>query len=700
MKDFSQMSIVKVLESIADTFVAELNNEQTNLSNLLYSKEIESSIQVSEQDREEFYKFKPSSHIPGIGKLILEYMERNVPKDKLGSIKLVLKSLSTSLGTTVISGGIAFRPFYELTLGKREKVLNALQYSMFADLRLLFRVFRLITLIHTYGTVDGSGGNKSWNALKYEGPNIELQKNCGTSKTIWRPEFLNLDHADEYEYDVVVVGSGAGGGVMAAELCKAGYRVILLEKGSYYHPSDLNLIEYNSLAGFYEREAGYYSEDGGIFVLAGRTWGGGTYVNWCASLELPTIVRQEWTSVFGLDHFSSTAFQNSFDFISNRIGVSQPQKFNNSNQLFYDGCKKLGYHVSPIPQNIAGKEHECGHCTFGCPSGVKQSSSITFIQDAANHGCHFACDVNVNKVLHHDGKAIGVLATKNGREITIKAKKVVLSCGSMNSPVVLLNSNIKNLSPHVGQNLRMHPVSLIFGVFPDRDILPYKGGIMTTICNQVADLDQLWYGARLEVPASQPSLYIGTQAWKSACNHKQKFLNWPHTVSLIALTRDKDSAGSISVDREQKGRLEWKLGKQDANALLAAFEVGLTVLVASGARKVYTAQIDVEPFEVTKSPDETLNSSEWKEYLQKIKRSGIDPTKITVFSAHQMSSCRMSSKREYGVVKPTGETWDIEGLYISDASVFPTASGVNPMLTVYATAHSISQFMIKDMKSK
>ncbi|KAJ3260655.1 hypothetical protein HK103_000265 [Boothiomyces macroporosus] len=669
-------SVVQVLDSIADTFVAELNNEQTSLNNLLYTKEISTSLHVTEQDREEFYRFKPSSHIPGIGKLILEYMERNVPKDKLGSILLVLKSLSTSLGTMVISGGIGFRPFYELPLAKREKVLNALQHSKFADLRLLFRVFRLITLIHSYGTVDSNGDNKAWNALKYDGPNRELQKNSQSAQKVWRPEFLDLKESDVYEYDVVVVGSGAGGGVMAAELSKAGHKVILLEKGSYCHPSELSLVEYNSLAGFYEREAGYYSEDGGIFVLAGRTWGGGTFVNWCASLELPAIVRQEWDSVFGLEHFSSPAFQESFDVVSEKIGVSQPLKFNNSNQLFLDGCNKLGYQVSAIPQNTAGKEHECGHCTFGCPSGTKQSSSITFIHDAAKNGCHFACEINVDKVLHQNGKATGVLATKNGRKITIKSKKVVLSCGSMNTPVVLQNSNISNLSPHVGQNLRMHPVSLIFGVFPDRDILPYKGGIMTTICNQVADLDQLWYGARLEVPASQPSLYIGTQAWKSASDHKQKFLNWPHTVSLIALTRDKDSVGRIFVDREHKGRLDWKLGKHDAKSLLAAFEVGLAALVAAGAKKVFTAQIDVDPFDVTQSPEDTLKSKEWKDYLEKIKQAGIDPTKITVFSAHQMGSCRMSSKREYGVVKPTGESWDIDGLYISDASVFPTASGV------------------------
>ncbi|KAJ3270554.1 hypothetical protein HDV01_007704 [Terramyces sp. JEL0728] len=628
-------SVIDVLDSIADTFVAELNNQQTTLNDLLYTKEITESLHVSANDRAEFYKFKPTAHIPGIGQMILEYMERNVPQDKLGSIKLVLKSFSTSLGMAIISGGIAFKPFFALPLSKREKVLNALQKSKFADLRLLFRVFRLITLIHSYGTVDVKGVNKSWNALKYAGPSKELQKNTELAKEIWRP------NVQELEYDVVIVGSGAGGGVMASELSKIGHKVILLEKGSYRHPSELNLIEYNSLTGFYEREAGYYSEDGGLFVLAGSTWGG-----------------------------------DSFDFISKRIGVSKPQRLNIANQLFYDGCKHLGYHVDEIPQNIAGKEHECGHCTFGCPSGTKQSSSVTFIQDAAKNGCHFISDIKVEKVLHSSGKATGVLACKDGKSITIKAKKVVLSCGSMNSPVVLLNSKIKNLSPHVGQNLRMHPVSLIFGVFPDRDILPYKGGIMTTICNQVADLDQLWYGARLEVPASQPSLYIGTQAWNSASEHKQQFLNWPHTVSLIALTRDKDSSGSIYVDSEKNGRLHWKLGKHDANALLKAFEAGLEVLVAAGAKKVYTAQIDVEAFEVTQSPEDTLNSEEWKRYLEKIKRSGIDPSKMTIFSAHQMSSCRMSSKREYGVVKPTGESWDLEGLYISDASVFPTASGV------------------------
>lgn len=165
--------------------------------------------------------------------------------------------------------------------------------------------------------------------------------------------------------------------------------------------------------------------------------------------------------------------------------------------MFFEGCKKLGYHITAIPQNTGGQEHQCGFCTFGCPNGGKKSSTITWIKDAAEAGCKFINNVEVQQVLHKNGNATGILAVKNGKPIRINSKKVVLSAGSMNTPVILLKSKISGLSPHVGKHLHVHPVTTVFGIFPDRDVLAYKGSIMTTLSNQVANVDGQGYGARL-----------------------------------------------------------------------------------------------------------------------------------------------------------------------------------------------------------
>ncbi|KAJ3271024.1 hypothetical protein HDV01_007105 [Terramyces sp. JEL0728] len=684
-------AIAAVLEAIADTFVAELNPQEISENETAYLNAIDPSLHVDGAYRETLYKFKTSSHLKNAGSVIEEYMNRTVPKDKLPAINFILSSLSTSLGTYILSGGVGLKPFPDMARDDREKVLLALSNSYLSDLRLLFRIFRLVSILHSYGTYDDEKQNKAWNALKYHGPVKEMEINAHRASKIWRPQFMNIDGPLEsekevqLECDVVVVGSGCGGGVLAAELSKAGYNVIIVEKGSYVHPSDYSLEEKASFSSYYEKEGGYYSEDGGILILAGKTFGGGSAINWSASLELPEITRKEWAEKWGLLHFATPEFQNSIDVAKARVGVVQPDKHNTPNSLFYEGCKKLGYHVTAIPQNTGGQDHQCGFCTFGCPNGGKLSSTLTWIKDAAEAGCRFISDLQVEQVLHKNGKAVGVLALKNGKPVRINSKKVVLSAGSMNTPVILLKSKIPSLSTHVGKHLRVHPVTTVFGIFPDKDILSYKGSIMTTLSNQVANADGQGYGARLgvlylilEIPASHPSMYTGCQKWESSKGHKRSVLNWPHTVSVIVLTRDKDSEGQIYIDGDNNGRLNWKLGNADKVSMAQGFEVGLSALLAAGATEVYTTQSDVPPFKKNPAhtPEQTLASNEYKDFLKRVHKSGVNTEKMTIFSAHQMSTCRMSGKKSDGAVKPNGELYDLQGVYVADASVFPTASGV------------------------
>ncbi|KAJ3256688.1 hypothetical protein HK103_005183 [Boothiomyces macroporosus] len=684
-------AIASVLEAIADTFIAELNPQEISENEAAYMNAIDPKLHVDKAYREILFKFKPSSHLKNAGSVIEEYMNRVIPKDKLAAINFILSSLSTSLGTYIISGGVGLKPFPDMTREDREKVLLALGNSYLSDLRLLFRIFRLVSILHSYGTFDENKHNRAWDALKYHGPVKEMELNANLASKVWRPQFLNIDDLLNsqkeavLECDVVVVGSGCGGGVMAAELAQAGYNVIMVEKGPYAHPSEYSLEEKTSFSENFEKEGGYYSEDGGILVLAGRTFGGGSTINWSASLELPEITRKEWSEKWGLPHFVTPEFQKSVDIASARIGVVQPDKHNVPNSLFFEGCKKLGYHITAIPQNTGGQEHQCGFCTFGCPNGGKKSSTITWIKDAAEAGCKFISNVEVQQVLHKNGNATGILAVKNGKPVRINSKKVVLSAGSMNTPVILLKSKIPGLSPHVGKHLHVHPVTTVFGIFPDRDVLAYKGSIMTTLSNQVANVDGQGYGARLgnnmskpEIPASHPSIFTGAQKWESSKGHKRTILNWPHTVPVIVLTRDKDSEGQIYIDGENNGRLNWSLGKTDKINMAKGFEVGLNALIAAGAAEVYTTQSDVAPFKRNPAltPEQTLASKEYKEFLKKVEQSGVNTEKMTIFSAHQMSTCRMAGKKADGAVKPNGELYDLKGVYVADASVFPTASGV------------------------
>ncbi|KAJ2996551.1 hypothetical protein HDV02_006384 [Globomyces sp. JEL0801] len=666
-----------VLTALADTFVATLTNSEINDSLKEYSNFIADDIQLTDDTLKLYLNYQPSD-MKGIGIKMSEYMDAAIPKDKLSQINIFLSTLNTSIGTYMIGG--YYKPFPKLSRNERETVVKKLKNSWIKDLRLLFKVFYTITTLFSYGCVGDAEVYKSWKSFKYSGSTPESKR--VEAHQVWKPEFINLDNATddvEIHCDVVVVGSGAGGGVMAAELSEAGYKVILVEKSSYVHPSDFSSNEFEALSNNMERKCGLYSEDGSIFLLAGVAWGGGTAVNWSACLEPPQSLREEWAIQYGLEHFVTKDFQNSVDIISKRIGVGSDKiKHNNSNQILFDGCKKLGYDVKVIPQNTANQEHECGWCSFGCPYAVKQTSALTWIQDAAKHGCEFIDGFEVTKVLHSNGIATGVIGKKGNKTITIRSSKVVLSCGSMNTPAVLLRSKIPNLNKHVGKHLRLHPVGLVSGVFPDRDIKQFRGSIMTVVSNQVADLDGKGYGAKLEVPISHPICFGVVQKWESAAQHKQRMVMLPHTSSVIVLTRDKDSEGQIWVDDTGMMRFDWQYGKFDQNSVLKGFEAGVKIMIAEGAKEIYTSQNGLASFKPDPSltVDEILASKELKDFLNALYANGANQGTLGLFAAHQMGTCRMAADPRQGAVNPRGESYDLKGLYISDTSVFPTASGV------------------------
>lgn len=228
---------------------------------------------------------------------------------------------------------------------------------------------------------------------------------------------------------------------------------------------------------------------------------------------------------------------------------------------------------------------DSGYCTFGCPYGEKQGTMVTWIKEAADHGCQFLDGAWVDRVIHRNGKAVGVWG-KAGQDsqynFFISAKRVVVSCGSIGTPALLLRSGLKN--PHIGRHLRLHPVTTVSGIFPDREIKPFHGSIMTAISNVKTDRDGSGYGARLEVPAIHPSMLATLTPWSSAADHKRLLSQFNHTVTFIVLTRDKNSAGRVYVDKEGTPRVDWALSDYDAESMLQGLEAGIKIMVAAGAR--------------------------------------------------------------------------------------------------------------------
>lgn len=511
--------------------------------------------------------------------------------------------------------------------------------------------------------------------------------------------------------DVVVVGSGSGGGVVAGVLASAGYKVLVLEKGEYYARSNLSLLEGPTLDKMYEGAGMLTTRDNGVMVLAGSTVGGGSTINWSASIRPPEHVTREWAHVHELEIFESPLFKEALDVVCQKMEVQNEITTEEglNNMVLRKGCLELGYPIKDIPRN-APPDHYCGWCSLGCKDGKKKGVSENWLKDLVDSGNGLiltGCEVvKVLKKRKKNGKgrgeiATGVIFNQDGElePYFVEAKATIISCGALNTPPLLKRSGLKN--PNIGKNLHLHPVVMAWGYFPEGEIIggrSYEGGIMTTMStvveypptNKFGGSD---YKAIIQTPSLHPGLFAGVMSWTSGPEFKRRMARFSRTAHIFTLVRDVGS-GTI-VSSPNPFDVTYKVDPTDEAALQKGVERMLRILAAAGAEEVGTHQFDGTSINVKKA-----SCNEFERFVKRESSKAIKAQTTTIGSAHQMGSCRMGADPKKSVVDQRGETWEVEGLYLADSSVFPTALGVNPMVTIQAIAYCTAQSVLESLKRK
>jgi choline dehydrogenase-like flavoprotein len=594
--------------------------------------------------------------------------------------KLLLRLLaSPALGMLLIG---QLRPFTALDQAGRERFLRAMAGSRLPQLRSGFQVLKRLTLVHFHGLTDARGQNPTWPALGYSGP---ISRPADVAKTIAPAQ---IGHDTTLECDVVVIGSGAGGGVVAGELAAAGKSVIVLEQGGYYNEADYNQLELDMLGRLYLDRGATSTKDRSLTILAGGCLGGGTVVNYTTSFRTPDRVREEWARGFGLPGFLSAEYDQSMDAVSARINVNgQHNRPSCREQLMARGLKQLGYHLDAMPRDVAGctQDEMCGFCGLGCQGGHKQSTLKTYLQDAYDRGARIVVGAHAERVLIAGGRAAGVGASVSGADgqrhrLTVRAKAVVAACGALQTPALLLRSGLRN--PHIGRHLGLHPVSGVWGIF-DEEVRPWTGTMQALYSDQMIDMDGRGYGAKFETAAIHPSLPMLGFPWESGRQFKQLMTSFPHMSVLGVLLRDRDG-GRITIDRQGLPVIEYKLSAYDAVHMRRGLREGARVMLAAGARQLFTGQarwVHHRP-----GGADTLD-----DFMRRVDAAGYGPNRMAILTFHQMASCRMGSSPRVSAVDAQNQTHEVRGLFVADASAFPTSSGVNPMLTIMAIAHRAAQ---------
>jgi choline dehydrogenase-like flavoprotein len=579
------------------------------------------------------------------------------------------------------------KPFKALSLRQREKYLLAMANSPLAQLRQGYQAIKRLSGFIFFSIPDAQGINPNWEILDYTPPTPPLQDAPRPIKP------LNIERDTTLECDAVVIGSGAGGGVVAGELALAGKDVIVLEKGGYNSEADFTLQEAQAMPELYLKRGALTTKDLSVIILAGSTLGGGTVVNWTTSFRTPPDVLEEWERVSGLADFTGSALQDSFAAVEQRIQVnSENSEHNRQNQILFDGAKALGYHAGTLRRNAVGCEQRCGTCGFGCRYGSKQSTLKTYLQDAYEHGARIIVRCSADRVLIQDGKAIGVEATvtngQNGETytVTVRAKAVIVAAGAVHSPAVLLRSGLANR--HIGRHFHLHPTTTIGGIYPDK-VYPWQGVMQSAYSDQFAHLTEN-YGYKLEVPPAHPGLLGLSVPWYSAQEYRALLAEGASAATFIVLTRDKGE-GSVTVDSAGEPVVNYVVSPFDRAHLLHGLRQGARMHMAAGARTIFSLHNKRTMLELT--ADKTRNEQLLHEFDRQLERHSMEPNRIMMFTAHQMGTCRMGADANQSVVDGHGEVHDVKGLFVCDGSVFPAASGVNPMLSIMALAHRSSQYI-------
>ncbi|KAL0330045.1 UNVERIFIED_CONTAM: Long-chain-alcohol oxidase FAO4A [Sesamum radiatum] len=482
------------------------------------------SLDVSSVDDDDsltqFYQTSASMAATPLALSVLLGGKIQHPKIYLSSVAVWL--LSTRIGTFVLCGRKSlssnfpyFQRFSRVSHEEREQILLSWSDSRFSLLRILFKAVKIFTLLLFFTQVNEKDENVSWKAIGYCRPDLKTQKrgikdiqqlgnevaeekkylteeeqfgplhrgiidlnqsretaldklqNLGFTVTLPDKKDTTIESLSAsfiVKCDAVVVGSGSGGGVVAGVLAKAGYKVLVLEKGSYLARSRLSLLEGQAMDQMYLGHGILGTENMDVLVVAGSTVGGGSTINWSASIRTPPHVIEEWGGKYKLGLFGSKAYDKALDVVCQKMGVQmefEHEGFNN--MVLRKGCEKLEYPVQTIPRN-ASSDHYCGWCCLGCKDGGKKGVSETWLVDLVESGngavlpqCE-AVKVIARKV--NGGKrAVGVafeFLNQGVKETAIVESEVtVVACGAICTPPLLKRSGLKN--PNIGKNL--HPSS-------------------------------------------------------------------------------------------------------------------------------------------------------------------------------------------------------------------------------------------------
>ncbi len=505
--------------------------------------------------------------------------------------------------------------------------------------------------------------------------------------------------SETVECDVVIVGTGAGGGMTAEALTQAGLRVILIEEGPLKSSRDFKLREGEAYPQLYQESAARKTKDKAINILQGRCVGGSTTVNWTSSFRTPTDTLAYWQKNFGLTTMTADTLKPWFEKAESRLSIGEwTMAPNENNAILQRGASKIGIASQLIRRNVKGCWN-LGYCGLGCPTNAKQSMLTTTIPAALDAGAHLYARMRAQRfVLKGDRveklecaalNADGIFASPH--TLTIIAKHFVAAGGAINSPALLMRSSVPDESGLLGKRTFLHPVPVVAARMPQR-VEAYNGAPQTVYSDHFLNTQAIdgEIGFKLEAPPIHPLIFASTLN-SFGDDHARWMGALPYVHVLLALMRDgfhgESVGGTVHLRSDGTPELDYPITDYVWRGMKRALLAMAEIQFAGGAAEVIAVHELGTP---TKS---------WGQAKAQIESLPMKPLLTRVVSAHVMGGCAMAGDAKRGVVDANGAHFGLRNLSVLDGSIFPTSIGANPQLSIYGIVGRMAATLTTQLKA-
>ena len=484
----------------------------------------------------------------------------------------------------------------------------------------------------------------------------------------WLSQVVRAEDCDdeELECEVVVIGTGAGGGVVGRELADRGFAVVFVEEGDHKRRDSFTG---SSVQAHGELYRGALSVGNAMFpVFMGKLVGGSTAVNGGTSFRTPASVLDRWCETIGTDDFSPGAMSRYFDRVEDvlEIAPSPREIIGPIADVFARGCDALGWHHFAIPRNAPGCNGQ-GFCDFGCRTDARRSVNISYVPAALEKGAMVVTGLRADQLIVEHGRAVGISGVaKNGKRVRVRGRAVVLAGGAIPTPLFLQAQGLCNGSGQLGRNLSLHP-SAGFSAEFEQDLegaghVPQGYG-----CDEFLD-------DRLLITGAMPDFNIAGLVYPyNGRRLMERVERVRNAATFGILVRDDSAPGVVRASVHGHALVTYNVADEDVEALHQGMIHVADMCFAAGAKAVFPVVMGADPIRT-------------RQELDAFRRMKISAGQLFLTSYHPLGTARMGKNPRTSVVDLDHQAHELPGLFIVDGSTVPGPPGVNPQVTIMAMA--------------